>query len=118
MITWTAPKSTHKKCSAATITKYLRDQDRFIQWLQNENIDVVAVSYTDLLDYIRHLQDNGKSKSAVSMQLCVLRHYLNYLISENKRTDNPATGLFIKGKVRKLPSGLLSYEEMALLYQQ
>ena len=40
------------------------------------------------------------------------------MISEGKRNDNPAAGVFIKGLVRKLPSKLLSTEEMEELYKQ
>lgn len=55
------------------------------------------------MDYIRYLQDNEKSKGMISMRLCAARHYFNYLITEHKRTDNPAAGVFIKGRTRKLP---------------
>jgi integrase/recombinase XerD len=48
----------------------------------------------------------------------MVRHYCNYLISESKRTDNPAAGVFIKGLVRKLPTNLLSIEELEELYKQ
>lgn len=106
------------KCSPATIKTYNRYLNEFMQWLQNENQEASLLTYNDLLDYIRYLQNNGKSKGSVTMQVCVVRHYLNYLISENQRTDNPAAGVFIKGRIRKLPSGLLSMEELELLYQQ
>jgi integrase/recombinase XerD len=48
----------------------------------------------------------------------MVRHYCNYLIVEKQRTDNPAAGVFIKGLVRKLPTNLLSMEEMEELYKQ
>jgi integrase/recombinase XerD len=47
-----------------------------------------------------------------------VRHYCNYLIHEGKRNDNPAAGVFIKGLVRKLPTNLLSLEEMEELFKQ
>ncbi len=72
----------------------------------------------DLLDYMRYLEQNGKSKFTIHSQLTGVRHYFNYLVSENQRSDNPAAGVFIRGRVRKLPSGLLSMEELELLYQQ
>jgi integrase/recombinase XerD len=76
------------------------------------------LTYNELLDYIRYLQYKRKSKNAIHNQLGVVRHYCNYLISENKRSDNPAAGVFIKGRIRKLPSGLLSMEDLELLYNQ
>jgi integrase/recombinase XerD len=48
----------------------------------------------------------------------MVRHYCNYLISEGRRHDNPAAGVFIKGLIRKLPTNLLSTEELEELYKQ
>lgn len=106
------------KCSSATIKTYEKYLGYFMQWLQKENLDAALLHYNDLLDYIHYLHRNGKSKNTIHCQLCPVRHYFNYLISENKRSDNPAVGIFIKGRERKLPSGLLSTEELELLYQQ
>jgi site-specific recombinase XerD len=106
------------KCSPATIKTYQRYLNDFMQWLTKENLDAALLNYNELLDYIRYLQNREKSKGSVTMQVCVVRHYLNYLISENKRSDNPAAGVFIKGRTRKLPTGLLSTEELELLYSQ
>jgi site-specific recombinase XerD len=108
----------HKKYSDATINTYQKYLGYFTSWLTKENLDAAALTYTELLDYIRYLQEQGKSKTAIHGQLGVVRHYLNFLISERKRNDNPAAGLFIKGRARKLPSGLLNIEELELLYQQ
>jgi site-specific recombinase XerD len=107
-----------KKCSPATIKTYQKYLDYFTGWLMKENMEAAALSYNELLDYIRYLQHKGKSKSSVTMSISVVRHYMNYLISENNRSDNPAAGVFIKGRARKLPAGLLSMEDMELLYSQ
>jgi integrase/recombinase XerD len=107
-----------KKCSPATIKTYHRYLNDFVAWLAKENIEAALFTYNELLDYIRYLRNREKSKASIMMQVCVVRHYLNYLISENKRSDNPAAGVFIKGRIRKLPAGLLSMEELELLYQQ
>lgn len=107
-----------KQYSPSTVSKYQRDQDEFMQWLHKENLQIATIGYNEVLDYIRYLQESSKSKGVISLRLCAVRHYLNYLIAENKRSDNPAAGVFIKGRVRKLPSGILSTEEMELLYQQ
>jgi site-specific recombinase XerD len=107
-----------KKCSPATIRTYKKYLDYFMEWLVKEELDAEVLTYNDLLDYIRYLQDNGKRKGSIAMQVSVVRHYLNYLISKKKRMDNPTAGVFIKGRIRKLPSGLLSIEELELLYHQ
>jgi integrase/recombinase XerD len=107
-----------KQCSPATIKTYRKYLDYFMQWLTKENLQGALLTYNELLDYIRYLQYKGKSKNAIHSQIGVVRHYCNYLVSENKRSDNPAAGVFIKGRIRKLPSGLLSIEELELLSNQ
>ena len=67
---------------------------------------------------MRYCQGMGTTKRTVHNILCIVRHYCNYLIHEGKRTDNPAAGVFIKGLVRKLPTNLLTMEEMEELYRQ
>lgn len=67
---------------------------------------------------MRYCQQRGVTKHTVHNILCIVRHYCNYLIHEGKRNDNPAAGVFIKGLVRKLPTNLLTMEEMEELYKQ
>jgi site-specific recombinase XerD len=107
-----------KKCSPATTGSYEKYLGYFTVWLAKENLVAQSLTYTELLDFIRYLTGIGKSKGSIHKQLGVVRHYFNYLIAENKRIDNPAAGLFIKGLIRKLPLGLLGIEEMQELYNQ
>lgn len=107
-----------KRYSDATVESYSAYIDRFLTWLQKENIDAAAFTYNDLLSFMQQAGQNGMTKRTVHSILCVIRHYCNYLIHEGKRTDNPAAGVFIKGLVRKLPTGLISMEELEELYKQ
>jgi site-specific recombinase XerD len=107
-----------KKLSVRTVGHYSKYIKRFLTWLEAEEIAAAEFTYTDLLEFMRHCHQNGVSKRTVHNILCMVRHYCNYLISDGKRTDNPAAGVFIKGLVRKLPTNLLSTEEMEELYRQ
>ncbi len=98
-----------KKYRPKTIDRYLKRQYYFDQWLQAEELHAASAGYIDLLEYMHYLEQNGKSKYSIHSQLTGVRHYFNYLIAENKRSDNPAAGIFIKGRIRKLPRGLLRY---------
>ena len=106
-----------KQFSDATVNSYATYGQSFTDWLVTEQLAPGEFTYNELLDFIRHLQDLGKSKKAIQHLLGIVRHYCNYLIVENQRSDNPAAGLFIKGIVRTLPSNLLSWEEMEELYK-
>ena len=107
-----------KKYSPVTVDRYRIYSKRFLTWLQDEDLQPESFTYTDLLEFMRCCQNNGTTKRTVHNILCIVRHYCNYLISEKKRNDNPAAGVFIKGLVRKLPTNLLSFEEMEELYKQ
>lgn len=106
-----------RKLSDKTIKTYVKYQQFFTDWLLAEGISADTFTYNDLLTFMQHLEQTGKRKQGINMQVCVVRHYLHYLIREGKRSDNPASGVFVKGQVRKLPSGLLSMEQLEELYQ-
>lgn len=107
-----------KQYSNTTVSRYTEGIQNFLSWLQQEEIKAEQFTYNELLDFMRHCHQKGISKRSVHNILCMVRHYCNYLIVEKQRTDNPAAGVFIKGLVRKLPTNLLSMEEMEELYKQ
>lgn len=107
-----------KKYSEKTISTYTRYIARFLNWLSQESISPQSFTYTELLDFMRDCQTKGVTKRTVHGMLGIIRHYCNYLITDKRRTDNPAAGVFIKGLIRKLPAGLLSMEELEELYNQ
>jgi len=106
------------KYSKATVHTYCKSIRHFLGWLKQEDIQAGEFTYTELLDFMRCCNQQGISKRTVHNILCIIRHYCNYLISEGKRNDNPAAGVFIKGLVRKLPTNLLTIEEMEELFKQ
>lgn len=107
-----------KKFTPATVNTYVIYLKYFTGWLETENLIASEISYTDVLEFIRHLNQESRSKRTVHHLLGIVRHYFNYLITENKRSDNPAAGVFIKGMIRKLPINLLSIEELEELFKQ
>jgi site-specific recombinase XerD len=106
-----------KRLSASTINSYSKHIERFLNWLINEDISAETFTYNDLLEFMRYCQNKGVTKRSVHMILCIVRHYCSYLIVEKKRNDNPAAGVFIQGLVRKLPTNLLSMEDMEALHK-
>ena len=107
-----------KKLSGATVNSYSKYMQYFTGWLQREDLTSEEITYTELLDFVRYLQAKSKSKRTINHLLGIVRHYFAYLVTEGKRSDNPAAGLFIKGVVRKLPHNILSQEELQELYRQ
>lgn len=106
-----------KQFSPQTIASYCKGEAKLSDWLQQEQIAGEAATYTDVLAFMRHLQDKGRSKRTVHSLLNVVRHYFTWLIAEGRREDNPAAGVYIRGIVRKLPGNLLSMGELEELYR-
>jgi site-specific recombinase XerD len=107
-----------KRYSVRTVDRYTEYIERFLTWLTAQSIDTNTFNYNDLLSFMRNASDQGITKRTLHNILCVIRHYCNYLIHEGRRTDNPAAGVFIKGLVRKLPTGFISFDELEELYKQ
>jgi len=107
-----------QRFTTATARTYNKQLECFTHWLSEEQVSPADMTYTELMDFIRYLQEQGKSKGVVRSHLCVLRHYFNYLVAEGMRTDNPAAGVFIRGLVKKLPGDLLSAGQLQQLYDQ
>jgi len=101
-----------------TVRRYSIDISLFLQWLATEQISEASFHYNDLMAFIQHITEQGMGKRRISQYLGIIRHYCQYLIQEERRTDNPAAGVFIKGLNRSVPVNLLGVEEMDLLYQQ
>jgi site-specific recombinase XerD len=106
-----------KKLAVSTVKAYTRRRIYFLAWLQQEENSEENFTYNDLLDFMRYCTGEGMSKRNIHALLGTVRHYSNYLILQEKRNDNPAAGIFIKGLSRKLPINLLSVEEMEQLYK-
>jgi len=107
-----------KRYSPHTIHHYRLYADLFTDWLAQEHLTGEQATYNDVIAFMRHLGEKGKSKKMVHSQLNILRHYFTYLIAEGKRADNPAAGLYVQGIVRKLPGNLLPMDELEELYRR
>jgi integrase/recombinase XerD len=106
-----------KRYSPATINRYRIYGDVFTAWLHQERLTGEQATYNDVIAFMRHQQEKGKSKKTIHSQLNILRHYFTWLIAEGRREDNPAAGIFVRGIVRQLPANLLSTEELEELYR-
>jgi site-specific recombinase XerD len=107
-----------KKMSVSTIKNYTKYAEYFLSFLEAEHITAAHFTYNDLLAFMQTCTAKGITNRRLHTILCIIRHYCNYLIVEQQRDDNPAAGVFIKGIIRKLPTNLLSIEELEILYKQ
>lgn len=90
---------------------------QFLEYLQQEQINYLQASYSDILNYIDHLKEKGNKKSSINGSLNGIRHFYNYLQTENKVKSNPVDGLRIRNITRKIPHDLLEWEELEKIYK-
>ena len=107
-----------KRYSPATINRYRLYEEVFTGWLHQEQISGEQAGYNDVIAFMRYQQNKGKSKRTIHNQLNILRHYFTWLIAEGRREDNPAAGVYVRGIVRRLPSGLLTMDELEELHRR
>ncbi|WKN45299.1 tyrosine-type recombinase/integrase [Tunicatimonas pelagia] len=90
----------------------------FLAWAERDNLPAREVRYPDLLSYIHHLQDSGRSARQINMMLVAIRHYYTMLARKKQVKKNPASGLILRGVVQAVPSDLLSRDELDQLYER
>ena len=90
---------------------------RFLEYLKNEQINYLEVSYNDILEYINHLKKKGNKKSSINGNLNSIKHFYNYLQKENKVNSNSAETLRLRNIIRKVPHNLLEKEDLEQLYK-
>ena len=99
-----------------TVKTYTREQEKYQNWLNQEQIAAEQVTYKDLLQLIRQTRAQGRNRQEVNKQLRGARLYYNYLIEEEQVTENPVQGLYIRGHGRRLLHDLIEKEDLEELY--
>ena len=103
--------------SRTSIKEYIRTANEFIIWLETENLDVKQTAYTDVMAYIKHLQNKGVKPNSINTRLNSLRIYFNYLIQIKQLSKNPAFKLRIKGIKKQEVMEVLSEAQLDELYK-
>jgi integrase/recombinase XerD len=100
------------------VKDYQKGAKEFLAWITDHHYDIESMRYSDLLYYIKHSQQEGKGKgnAYIRHRLIIIRHYFNFLVSEGKMQNNPAQGLYIRGKAKRLPHDLVDYSVLREVY--
>jgi integrase/recombinase XerD len=88
----------------------------FLDWKEKKSIEESQVTYNDLLVYIDYCRQQENSTKLVNRKLASIRKYYEYLQSKGEALNNPASGLFLKGKRKSVPNNLLDEKELRELY--
>lgn len=88
----------------------------FIVWCDIQNVESEDATGTDIMAYLKYLRDNGQQNSTRSINLNILKHYFNYQIHYEKRNDNPAKQIKIRGTRTKKLYPIFTKQELESLY--
>lgn len=105
-----------KGLSKETIKAYNRIILDFITWCDMQNLESENATSTDVMSYLQYLQNKGHQNKTRNINLNAVKHYYNYLVSIEVRTDNPARQIKLKGTKTKKLHNILSKQELEQLY--
>lgn len=100
-----------------SIDNLMRWARRFLEWLEQENMEPAECTYADLLSLVGYLRRETYSTIYINQGLWGVQRLYNFLIAEGKTEYNPAVNFRIRGGVTKLPRGVLSRKQIEGIYQ-
>ena len=75
--------------SEDTIQTYQKCISLFLMWIKEEKKAPEQIKYTDILNFIEYLKEQGRSTRRINIYLLSIRHYYDYLDINN----SPAEGV-------------------------
>jgi integrase/recombinase XerD len=108
----------YNQYSSSTINRHLKNIERFRKWTDSENVELMDITYQDLLAYMKYLSKRGTGKNTIRCYLNSIKHYYSNLVKQNIINKNPANNLQIKGIKRKMVYDVLSPIELEQLYHK
>ncbi len=95
--------------------------EHFITWIELDLVN--EVGYPEMMDYVRHCQDEEKQPGIINRYLRAVRLFFDYL-NENKndylnpiRDYDPAKDIQIKGVQHKIRPDYLDENDLGELYE-
>lgn len=106
-----------KRASSNTISSYMRDIRQFSDWLQGEGVEVIDATQLNISDYLRYLEESGKSGATISRSLAGLKNFYAHLVASGFLEITPVLDIRVNRGEKKLPQ-ILTGREIELLLAQ
>ncbi len=104
-----------KNMSDNSVTSYYRDVRQFNTYIVSEGYDILGAGKLQIMDFISHLQSQGKADSSISRCIASVRSLYSFLLRNKAVKSNPALDIKLAPGIKKLPSVLTEREIDALL---
>ena len=105
-----------RELSKSTIIHYNTYVLDFISWLDKDNTEIENVTTKELTSYLLKLQKQGLQNKTKAIRINCLKHYFNWQIQCNKRNDNPAKHIKIRGTKTKKLHDIFTLQQLEKLY--
>lgn len=109
--------TTEKHMSANTVSSYMRDLGQYQEWLVQKKSDLKKAKNTVLQEYVKRLEQLGKSPATMSRFLASTKSFYAYMFAKGYIKTNPAAAV----KARKVPKSypeILTNKEVELFLEQ
>ncbi|MBU2019069.1 MAG: tyrosine-type recombinase/integrase [Bacteroidetes bacterium] len=103
--------------SQASISIIERSVYSFLNWCEDQRLEVEQVHYSDLLAYMKHLQRREVKQRTVQMAISHLKHFFTWQLRQGKRSDQPTEGIEVKGVQRTFLYHTLPLQKLETLYK-
>ncbi len=107
-----------RDASALTIRNYFAELEAFRAWYTEKTkagLDWVRLDTMHMRGYLVYLSELSYDRATIHLKMSALRSFFRWLVRTEKMKQNPATGLTLPKKQRKLPKFLTIQQIEALL---
>jgi len=103
--------------SKTTIQGYTIQTNRFLDWCDLKNYDVLHIDYKSCLEYIQKFQKGKRVlQNTIKNYMGAIKIFFNFLVDEDFRTNNPIENLNIRGVRKTIHHNLFDFEELEDFY--
>ena len=106
-----------KKLSDNTLQSYQRDLVQYMQYLDNNRMNLYRVRDEDIKEYLKYLEALNKKPSTISRNLASIRAFYQYMKRNRKIKSDPTVDIQAPKIDKKVPS-ILTSKEVELLLEQ
>lgn len=107
-----------KGFSESSIVTYNRAVNRFVAWMEKQELEISQINYNDITAYIKYCKKKGNVQRTIQQEIGTLKHYFNYQRQIGEIPENPIQQLKIQGIKRQQLYDILKSEELEYLYLQ
>jgi len=88
----------------------------FLNWLDDDNTEAEEAEIKEITGFLNYLKRKGQSNKTRGIRLNVIKHFFDWQLQCELRTDNPAKHLQIRGTKTRILYPIFTQKELESLY--